>query len=353
VYDDARDVFDRLDFDDDATFLEPAAFAAAATGTTSPAELALVFAASARPAELTATTDTEGRVFLPGLGYLGGLEPSTSLRLARDDASPVGYGPGWPIPLADWRVSDATTLLPYPAPLLEVALPAAIDGVENAAKAHREPLERALSLIRSGWPELADAIGRVVRYVVVFDDPALNSFAAPPVHGAAFLDVAHGTTPAYFVEDLAHQCGHVLFTAAWEGAEPLVEDPDADVATLLGRDDHRTIEVALHGMVTQTLMVAMLERLLDSDADVDPDEVTGRLLFALLRLGLDLHALAGLPVYTEPGQSLVRALAETYQPLAERYGDLVVATDWRSQPYNFDYAIYRARNPAPAAAPRA
>jgi len=66
---------------------------------------------------------------------------------------------------------------------------------------------------------------------------------------------------------------------------------ESRVQDVADADDHRTIEVALHGMVTQTLMVATLDRPLRAGGD-HADEPTGRLLFALLRLGLDFRMLA-------------------------------------------------------------
>lgn len=359
LYSDAPDVFALVDFADDEVFLQPTAFAYVARQAHSPADLALAYLGAIppdkRPLRFDAGTDGLGRLFLPGLGYLSGLPRSASVELQRDDHSPVGYVPvgisAQAIPLANWRIAPPRlTILPYPVDALAGAVEAEggrLPGLEDAAGAHRATVAAALQRTGDCWPALAGAIASVVRHVVLFDDAIRNSFATPAAHGVAFVNVAHGMSEAFFVEDLAHQCGHVLFTAVWEGAEPLLVAPaDAYVGELTGQDDHRTLEVALHGMFTQTLMIGSLDRLL-CNAEVDRRETTGRLVFALVRLGLDLRALAALPVYSDAGMALIRELLAVYTSVAERYRSSLAAADLTDQPYNFDYDVYRARNPAP------
>ncbi|HEX8207052.1 MAG TPA: hypothetical protein VF587_13410 [Solirubrobacteraceae bacterium] len=261
--------------------------------------------------------------------------------------------------LAPWAVRGERSIAPTPhgggRPTLLTRLGALEDAVtfegrglldvEAASEAHAEALSAGLGLIEEAWPALGEAIGRSVRHVVLFRDPARNSFATPAAHGIAFINTALGTSDVFFVEDLAHQGGHVLFEAAWEGAPALVSvAPEASVGELAGSDDARSLEVAVHGMVTLTLMIGALRRVLASDAAVDRDEATGRLLFALVRLGTDLRALAGLPVYAEAGVAVMREVVGAYMEAARAYGELVVAADFTGQPYNFDLALFRRRN---------
>jgi hypothetical protein len=71
------ELFHRLDFDDDAAFLEPLAFGCVTNGAGRAEELSLAFAGAIephrRPEALVGFADALGRLFLPGLGYLSGL----------------------------------------------------------------------------------------------------------------------------------------------------------------------------------------------------------------------------------------------------------------------------------------
>jgi hypothetical protein len=355
---DAPDVLALLDVADHSVFLEPTAAAYAARGSTSVADLTLAYAGAIdpdhRPERFVVNADGAARVFLPRLGYLAGGNRYASFEIHRDQRSAVGYSrtdaSATATSLADWHLGDTPlTLLPYPVRALEVAVDAAgceLRGMTEAAQAHRDAVTTALRGIADTWPALGDAIEQVVRHVVLFDDPTRNSFATPSAHGIAFLNVASGTSVSFFVEDIAHQCGHAIFTAAWNGAEPLLTTPPTTgLSELTGRDDHRTLEVTLHGMVTQALMVGALARMLLSDRYAEQHETTGRLLFALLRLGVDLRAIAALDIYTDAGMTLLRELIATYQSAAERHGASLLAADFSDQPYNFDYTVYRAHNP--------
>jgi HEXXH motif-containing protein len=359
VYRNAPETFERLDFDDDSAFLEPVAFALVARDAVSRDALALTYAGAVsrgrRPEAVSAVADGEGRVFLPGLGYLSGLPAGMALELHADGESPLGYSTfgGQPTTttttLEEWRLGDGgPALLPHQVVALTDVVHAeggGLSGLEEAADRRRAALSHGWRRIEERWPALAEAIANVVRYVVVFDDPAKNSFALTSAHGVVFLNSSLGETESFFVEDLAHQCGHVMFAAAWEGAEPLLlVAPETTVGDVVGTDDDRPLEVALHGMVTQTLMTSALHRLLGAP-DVNRHETTGRLLFAILRLGLDLRALASQPVYSDAGIPLVHELVAAYGAMAERYRDALLGANFSEQPYNFDYAAYLERNP--------
>jgi hypothetical protein len=343
-----------LGADDDAAFLEPMGFVYKASGSRSVTDLATVYAGALPPAErtdLNVLSDGRGRVFLPGRGYLKGLTPNTELYLIASEEEPIGYrssiSTSQSVALKDWRIDESRlSLLPYPVVALDHqvrATGARLCGIEHASLAHRKTLTSSMRLLASAWPSLADAINRVVRHAVLFEDADQNSFSLPAAHGIVFINVSHGQTEAYFAEDLAHQSGHVLFTAVWAGSEPLVTiSPETKVEQLVGREDHRTLEAALHGMVTQALMVGALDRLTNLDTDLD--EVRGRLYFALVRLGTDLRALAGLDIFTGSGIAILRELVATYSDIARRHREAILASDLRDQPYNFDYDLYRARN---------
>lgn len=361
VHEVAPEVFVLLDFQDDDAFLEPMAFALASGDESSSADVALAYAAAISPdqrPELEVLSDDAGRVFIPGLGYLSGHPARSVVRLVPSPSAPLGYASlgseGVATALSEWLIGySRPSLLAYPIPMLSEKVAdvgGRLTGVEHAAKANRDIIRGALASLACAWPSLAEMFQQIVRHIVLFEDPEQNSFAMTAAHGIAFVNVHFGRSEAYFAEDLAHQCGHILFTAACEGAEPLLTvAPETPVDELIGREDHRTLEVALHGMITQALMVGVLDRLVRSDADIDPDEATARLLFALVRLGLDLRVLSGLDAYSDVGAALLRELIASYTETAERYRGALAAVDFGDQPYNFDYGVYLARNAGPRA----
>ncbi len=341
IYAVAPDVFNCLDFGNDKAFLEPLAIAELSIQTdvagARTANLLTALGCYAdlplHSAKISVAGDRFGRTFIPGYGFVS----------TRDHTSFA--------PINDMEVGGGgLLLLPYPVAAFERAIfgeENSLRGVEPAARQHRVTLDGALRSLEMIWPELMRLITETVRYLLLFEQPTQNSFASRATHGVAYLNVALGHSGAFFIEDLAHQCGHVLFSSAWEGGDALLRiDGDAPMTDVTGQDgDDRTLEVAVHGIVTLALMLAALDRYLDSHPSAgECAEAKARLLFALYRLGLDIGPLARSTVFSAEGTRVFAAVAQVYDRLVARYRCDSAASDFTGQGYNFDYDVFRRRN---------
>jgi len=67
--------------------------------------------------------------------------------------------------------------------------------------------------MRRATPVLFDALRSVTRRIVLYSADLPNSFATLSAHGVAFLNVKDDNDEVFFVDDLAHQCGHIMFNA--------------------------------------------------------------------------------------------------------------------------------------------
>jgi len=348
---------------DDSYLQEPLLIALIAGGRGSAVDVDPLLAGYAeptlKPARLTVSTDRAGRVFLPQLGYLANLPRESQVELIRSDRSELGYTPRdadqvEATPLSTLRIGRSRiTLLTHSVPLLDS--PAVVaDGagpllaVHESARGGRQHLTAAVEALERDWPELMRLIDATVRHVVLFDDPRRNSFATPAAHGVVFLNSPAPSVP-FFVEDLAHQCGHVLFSAAWQGGEALLRTPAATMSEAGGHSqDQRSLEVALHGMITQVLMVAALERHgTGCGASEQASEALARLRFALLRLSHDVRVFAAGDVFTPEGEALFATVVSACERARELHGEQAGREDYSTQGYTFDYEVYRASNPRP------
>lgn len=248
------------------------------------------------------------------------------------------------------RVQRGPVLVARPVALFEQAVfgsPHRLQSVEASARRHRRAVDDALHVLATVWPELSALINDTIRYLVLFEQPCQNSFASRATHGVAYLNVALGSSVAFFIEDVAHQCGHGLFSSAWEGGEALIlVDRDTEMTTATGAvGDHRTLEVALHGAITLALMLEALDRYIESGSHwSDRAEARARLTFALTRLGLDIGPLSGCAALTSAGAALFDAVIATYHRMLVRYRADVMRSDFTGQGYNFDYEVFLAHN---------
>jgi hypothetical protein len=255
---------------------------------------------------------------------------------------------------ADTELVAATTielyrrLHPLHAPLFAGAVGAPDLGVATSARRHADHLATALRLIAELYPTYYRALVSVTRAIVVFSAQGVNSFAAPAAHGVAFLNSCECDDEIFFVEDLAHQCGHVLFAAATLDRDAyFAVDSERPAATMDGDDEVRSLYVVLHGVFTEMVMTHCLERCLDSGrfAGRQLHELEGRLAFVLARYASDLAVLAEEGIFTTQGRWLFAGLLRAFEDAVERRGAAVGRLRLGNQPYNFSYERFAAANP--------
>ncbi len=295
-------------------------------------------------------TDLEGVADLPGLGLL-----RTDRRLAE-----LSLGRGVRVTEAGRHVS-ATLDEPLHSghagsPLLDCTVAPPLRFVLGKGLADRlgvapagaaAGMSRALELLERVQPEFSSLFLRTTRRIVCFDDPQLNSLAAPRAQGAIFLDLAHGEGAIYHLEDLLHQGGHVAFqTMTMDPANVLDVDPD----TPIGDDsdpEPRTAYVLLHAVVTERWMTAGLLGCLEQDlvAGIEQVEARGRLAYILRRYLLDLVDLVDAAVTSARGTDLVRLLYGDFRTLSARAERYVAGLDLTGQPYNFNLGVLVEQNP--------
>lgn len=319
--------------------------------------------ASGVPLHQHQRTDNHGRIYLPRLGHVAtdAINATVEIDWTLSAQSPVVRCNGEriacrvepPITVAACNEGRMVELLRHPvAAMTSMFTTEAGKVVEPdisiAACTGEAHLRRALMLVAEAWPELSAQIAYNVRRIVLFRAAGINSFAAPAAHGTSFHNLALGRDEVFLIEDLAHQCGHVIFaTATQDGTEYLCHDPAASLGCVVGNDDNRSLLAALHGLVTEGLMSICLDRCMRLDAftRAQRHELAGRLAFIARRFAVDAGHLFREDLLTEAGISMVSSLVASLRDVVDRHRSLLMAADFSNQGYNFDYDAYLARNP--------
>jgi hypothetical protein len=346
---------------DNKTLLEPIAFIHALSGLDEPDQFRLSYlgleAESKRPESLNVQSDQDGRIYLPKLGYIADLSPSQAYTLTRDSSKPTGYRidgcQSEPSYIDMTRYCDHNPIiLPFSCHTIQAAVEQEIQGrihwVPTSPQQCGDILG-AYAAIGRTWPELRALIEQHVHYVTLFMDPDLHSFASKTAHGVLFLNTLPDPSLASFAEDIIHQAAHVAFAAAWQHASPL--QPGLEESPLkdwIPDADSRSLEDALHGMVTLALILGCFHSMLN-EPDLQPHkhEVEGRLLYALAKLSIDIHRISMLPVFSKNGRALLRNLRAVYKAMLSQHRNALRRVDFSGQAYTFNDAIYKKHNPCP------
>jgi hypothetical protein len=304
-------------------------------------------------------SDDDGVVYVPQVGYFGTDLPHRKLTLSWNPSSQrcVLYEKGKVIA---HRFEDVPTVaaggievFKRNHPLLsrlyvdERNEAVEVEVVEIVGK-QLGHLETAFEIINRWHPRYYRNILTTTRKIVVFTCGRMNSFASMSAHGAAFLNANDGDDEVFFVEDIAHQCGHVIFNAlTFETEQYFIVAPDTPLRRYTERDEEtRTVYQALHGVFTEAVM---FQRLNECDGNSvfrgrQAHELLGRLGFILRRFGSDLHDLTRAQLFTQKGDWLFGNLLKDFKDAYEQHKGLVQQLNFSNQPYNFSYEKFAELN---------
>jgi hypothetical protein len=353
-----------LPFEKDSVFLEPSLFAVFASpgegGATLPQRLAAAFAGRAGRT-LPVRSDGAGTIHLPRLGQLSTALGDAEFKLVRRGGEwHLSYA-GKPVPFtpAPVHIVRGIELLTAIPPYFRPLLPAADrDGAAIDEAAFARAAAAALDAVAAAWPAMSRCLRAHLRTIVALPADGVNSFAAPAAHGAIFVSVADTLTVPQLIEELAHQGGHVIFGAATVDPGPLLEvAPDTPMRAYSdAAEDRRSVYEALHGLLTEALMVVVLDRCLSLRrwSARERLELRGRLAYIGVRAHGELASFAAAGLLSPEGRGLRDLVAACLYPSLQRRRRELEPLDLSQQPYAFDEAVFRRVNradpgfPAPA-----
>ncbi|HET6356862.1 M20 family metallopeptidase [Streptomyces sp.] len=288
----------------------------------------------------TVASDEDGIVYFPGLGRYATEHPSAELTVRHDPADrALTVEPGnerYPLDPISCVPGTDMELVDRLDPVLRGFLELHIDRHEELAviadgRSYLPRIKRALDLIAEVSPAYHQALSESIRAIFLYEHPTAESFAALGMHGMIFLNVPEDASTDYFVEELVHQGGHVLFSEATLSRGDFFRvDPEAPLSELIGQEDPRNVYDAFHGLFTEhmeyRIVLGVLEREL---ADAEERPALERHLVSVARRHLrDLRLIephAG-EIFTALGEEVFTAFRGSYDQAARRHPGLFDGT---------------------------
>jgi hypothetical protein len=313
---------------------------------------------ASRPATLRVRTNRDGVICLPRLGYLATNRPDRELELEWDGVSQTValFSRRQPVPheFLPLRNVEATSIDfgCHAHPLLAHLTGESGSTTPRLAQAHGAYVDRAFAIVRQVYPGYAEAIAAATSRLVLFRNAKRNSFADLSCFGTAFLNVTEPEPDeVFFVEDIVHQCGHILFSALTHNTDDILAVPAATSLKDQTRNDFetRTIYTTLHGLFTEAAMSLCLDRCLRLDvfSGRQRHECRGRLGYIFLRFYHDLVGMRERSLYTDKGNHLYGWLCDIFRDIYARQGEQLRELDLSDQPYTFSFDVFERRNPLP------
>lgn len=356
-------LFNRLDFSDDSSFLEPLLFAFFTTENSSvPLEQILYgyIEDSHKPDTLRVFSNQNGTVYLANIGYLQTSLANQELLLLSDKATGKYYcqtdDKVIPTKFNDRLQIEETTIEIFRCnhPMLvkfftddqghEVDV-----EVEKITQQCTEYVNTAFKIIKNYCQEYYDAITAVTRKILIYRSGCQNSFATFSAHGIGFFNANDSHNEIFFLDDIAHQCGHVIFnTITREKERFLAIDPSTPLYKLNGDEhDPRSVYSAFHGIFT----FAIINRILDTCYEKNLffgkkwHELLGRLSFNMKKFKVNLVNLDHPAIFNESGWIFYEHCQRIYQEIYAKRKFIIDLLDHSNQPYVFSYDKFSKYNP--------
>jgi len=334
VYKETPLLLEKIDFDDDASFLEPLLFAYfnnkkdnRFTGDAL-TEIMQGYFVKKEPLYLRETFNKEGISYVPKLGYFN----STGIKV--DEILMV----------------DEFEILKTCPPLLEKYFYEFYKGhIVNANPIHNsvwkenyKELEKALLIIKENLPDFYKDLVFANKRIYLHDNPKILNFTTVETLGMLYFYVLGNQNLIYFIEEIIHQASHNFLYYVVHDRKDYFK---IDVDNLMMRDitkqewDYRNVYGAYHGLYTVTKRVECFDILLSKNvfSGREKHELLGRMtdMFPRFQTGLELLDLD--QVYTENGKKLYLELTEKCQSILVKYKKLTTEFDLSHRDLDFRY----------------
>ncbi len=355
VYKEDNVIFQKLDFEDNATFLEPMLFAYFNNNYSNIEQKKgclkeILQGYFVRPEEiqLKYLYNNDKIAYLPNLGYYNKLSKkiaeieylaSTQIELLKHK-SPLLY-----------NVFRNSKEIPIDSKLIELN--------KTLLDKYNSPLNKAVQFIKKSSPEHFKLIESCCKKIVLFktNPNNTNSFATLKAQGIAFLNTyQEDYDEVFFVDDIAHQTGHVIMFAFWfKKLDHFIIDLDTSLSPILqNQKEYRSFYVLFHALYTYYATILCLDNCIESNFFNSKQELeaTARIGFYLRKYKYDLvcfekvckHFSGIENVIREPSINLYGIIKEKYFKMASKYDEKIKNHDYTNQPYNFTFRNFMEIN---------
>ena len=273
---------------------------------------------SKRPKSIEAITDGDGLIYLPEVGWLKTALIKQRVNLRPDSKVACGLSVFFENNNVSFTFENQLKIVNTPFEILNhqhtLLAPHYFDSkhrsvnveIPNITSIQKGKITKAFDLISNHAPEYYSLLEQAIQKVVIFNDPSVkrNSFATLSVHGCAFFNSFQPEyDEVFFIEDIAHQCGHVIFNNMTHDNKGIFRvSPETliirkgIVGWVFNLLEKRTLFVAFHTLFTYYSITICLEAvLLKADLTaLQKHEALGRLAFCFGKYGNDLKLLGKL-----------------------------------------------------------
>lgn len=354
LYKETPSLLEKVDFDDDNVFLEPLLFAYFNSKKDNLfskdmlTEIMQGYFVKKEPLILKESFNNEGIAYVPNLGYFDKKGNKV------DDVCMIN--------------NTSIELLIHPVTHLKHIFKdfnennideSKIEISKTQSLRYERSLTNALQYIKTSNKVHYDLIAQCCKKIVLFktDPKSTNSFATINAHGIAFFNVyQENYDEVFFVDDIAHQTGHIIMTTIlFERKKYFLIDENQNIGTFTkNKLEYRSFYILFHALYTYYTTFLCLDACLENNCfnKRQTHEAKGRIGFYLQKCKSDLLNFEKVINYYNGLESVLSSQGiEIFKNIANKYFEVlkkheeVTLFKYKNQPYNFTYSEFVKLNP--------
>lgn len=373
LYKKKEDIFDFINFENDKIFSEPLLFAYFNNKLQKSQSIeSVIYGYSEKNIKFDLFSDEFGRIYLPNIGWFLTKKPNDSFAFDKSNMKLFKENIEIDFVFEELEIVENTSieLLKYSIPLLKQFYFNTENHlldveIENITKKQIKFLTIAYNLIRTFVPTQYELIEKYSPKCVIFnvDTYQRNSFATLSAQGIGFFNAYQDDyDDVFFVDDIAHQTGHVIFNIMIYESNRFFKKDKNTILEVINMPDgslieNRDLHVIFHALYTYYTSFICLDACIENNVweGKKKHEAMGRIAFYINKCYRDILLIDN-PIHSEEkateyftndGLLIYRELKIKWKDMYKKWFDTTKHFDMSNQPYNFTYSKFLELNPLP------
>lgn len=364
-------IFDFLDFEKEKPYTEPLLFAYFNNqGSQNQSIESVICGYSDNNISFELFSDAFGKIYLPNVGWILTNHKNAVLNFDKENFKLFKDNDSVVFIFEKLEIIENTSieLLKYPVELLKQFYynteHELLDvEIENVTKKHLNNITKAYLLIKQYVPTQFELIENYAPKCIIFnvDTYQRNSFATLSAQGIGFYNAYQDDyDEVFFVDDIAHQTGHVIFNVMIYESEKFFKISKDTILETINMPDgslieNRDLHVIFHALYTYYTSFLCLDTCLEKNVfkGKQKHEALGRIAFYINKCYTDLLLIDN-PInseeksrdyFTNDGLLIYRELKTKWFEMYKKWFEITKHFDMSNQPYNFTYYKFLELNP--------
>ncbi|MGF7217674.1 hypothetical protein GGR92_003849 [Spirosoma lacussanchae] len=340
--------FEYLAYDNDAIFLEPTLFYSFSDKSLCelPIEQILFgyLPEDKRPGQFKALIDPYGLISLPSYGYIHTSYSKEIIEINKSDIN--NFSNKHTLLEESIQLNQHVPFIFYTDKVMKLKVN---EPISKTISTHKLHLLKAFEFLQKYSRKFWEIIKLVTREITLFNSPNQRSMAAISYHGTAFINTeGQAHDEVFFIEDLAHQCGHIIFYALTLKANDFLkirkETPVCDITGV--QHDSRTVYGVFHGLFTYTTILYCLTECLKSGVFSYSQQLESiaRIGFFMQKFQVDLIYMNHPEIFTPKGWLIYSSAKDSFEQIQQMFKADYALYRYDNQPYIFNYELFREAN---------